>query len=99
MAELYLSEQEIRELTGYTVGSYQLKTFQKLGVPAVQRKDGSVLVLRMHCQYPVPAIYSPSPAGLVSPAPQLKSVRLANEAKALVGIEAAKLRADRKPRK
>jgi hypothetical protein len=83
MDKLYLSAQEIIELTGYTVTSYQMKTFQQLGIPAVRRTDGSLLVMRMHCHYPVPWIYSPLTEGLKQPAPQRKSLRTREESKAL----------------
>jgi hypothetical protein len=84
-----LSEQEIIDLTGYTVASYQIKSFQKLGIPVLRRPNGSVLVMRMHCHYPVPWIYSPAPDGVKAPAPQRKSVRLAEEAAAARATEVA----------
>lgn len=89
MQPLYLSEQEIVDLTGYTVRSYQIRTFQQLGIPALRRPDGSVLVMKMHCHYPVPWIYSPLAEGPKPAAPQRKSVRMAEEAKAQAAEAAA----------
>lgn len=46
---LHLTEDEIVSLTGYKRPSKQLEVLRYLGVPARQRPDHSVVVLRMHC--------------------------------------------------
>lgn len=89
MQKLYLSEQEIIDLTGYTVASYQIKSFQQLGIPVLRRPNGSVLVMRMHCHYPVSWLNSPAADRLPLPVPQRKSVRLAEEARAQAAEAAA----------
>lgn len=50
--KLYLSEDELYDLTRYRRPSNQLKMLQSLGIPARMRVDNTVLVLRMHLQYP-----------------------------------------------
>lgn len=44
-----LSLAEIHAITGYINPSKQLAVLRELGVPARQRPDNSVLVMRMHC--------------------------------------------------
>lgn len=53
LKDLTLSEAEVKALTGYARPAYQLKVLKGLGIPARKRPDNTVLVLRMHCQYPV----------------------------------------------
>ena len=52
MSDLTLSEEEIKEITGYVKSGYQLKVLAELGIPARKRVDNSISVLRMHCLYP-----------------------------------------------
>lgn len=67
MTDLALPFEEIREITGYARPSKQIEVLKSLGIPARQRQDGSVLVMRMHCLHPA----------TVAPAnqPKLKPIR------------------------
>ncbi|MDB5777543.1 MAG: hypothetical protein JWP38_3676 [Herbaspirillum sp.] len=47
-----LTDEEIKELTGYARPAYQLRVLKELGIQARKRPDNSVLVLRMHCMMP-----------------------------------------------
>jgi len=69
--KLYLSEEELYDLTRYRRPSNQLKMLQSLGIPARMRVDKTVLVLRMHLQYP--------PSMQTEQKPQLKSSRRLQE--------------------
>lgn len=48
-----LTDDELKELTGYSRPAYQLRILKGLGIPARRRPDNSVLVMRMHCTTPV----------------------------------------------
>lgn len=48
-----LTDDELRELTGYSRPAYQIRILKALGIPARRRPDNSVLVMRMHCTTPV----------------------------------------------
>lgn len=63
-----LTDDEIKELTGYSSAAYQLRVLQELCIPARKRPDNSVLVLRMHCVAPAQQI-----SAIGRPAPRLKS--------------------------
>jgi hypothetical protein len=67
-APLDLTYEEIKKITGYSRADCQLRVLEELHIPARRRRDNSVLVMRMHCQYPTTA---PMPAD----APRLKSAR------------------------
>jgi hypothetical protein len=64
-----LSNDEIRELTGYVSPKFQMRTLKDLGIPARRRPDNSVIVLRMHCVHPIEQQHKQSEA------PTLKSSR------------------------
>lgn len=63
-----LSDDEIKELTGYARPKYQMRVLAELHIPARKRPDNSVLVLRMHCTTPVAQ-------QAANDVPQLKSSR------------------------
>ena len=63
-----LTDQEIKELTGYSRTAYQLRVLAELHIPARKRPDNSVLVLRMDCT-------SRSAQQAANDVPQLKSSR------------------------
>lgn len=48
-----LSEAEIVRMTGYRRPGKQIETLKSLGIPARRRPDNTVLVMRVHCLYPV----------------------------------------------
>lgn len=48
-----LTDEEIKEMTGYSRPAFQLRTLKELGIPARRRPDNSLLVMRMHCLTPV----------------------------------------------
>ncbi len=64
---LELTQQELRQITGYRQSQKQLEVLRSLGVPARLRPDNTVLVLRMHMTHPV--------ALATERRPQLKSAR------------------------
>ncbi|WP_322880322.1 DUF4224 domain-containing protein [Pandoraea sputorum] len=69
---LELTGEEIVRITGYRRASKQLDVLTSLGIPARRRPDNSVLVLRMHCLYPMSAAPVPqAPAN----EPQLQPIR------------------------
>lgn len=61
MTDLALSEQELREITGYSRAQKQMQMLESLGIPAKRRRDNSVLVLRMHFIHPVTLTLNPEP--------------------------------------
>jgi hypothetical protein len=89
MAELYLSEQEIADLTGYARPAFQLKVFKALGIPAIRRFDNTVLVMRMHCIYPMSMqpIGSRPKLNLGDDGPQIKSLRNTEEKETAKQVE------------
>jgi hypothetical protein len=56
-------------MTGYRRPGKQIETLKSLGIPARKRPDNSVLVLRVHCMYPVA-----SPERAAADKPKLKPV-------------------------
>ncbi|VVD75288.1 DUF4224 domain-containing protein [Pandoraea commovens] len=71
---LELTGEEIARITGYRRAAKQIDVLASLGIPARRRPDNSVLVLRMHCLYPMGAPLTPT-----APAnePQLQPIRRA----------------------
>lgn len=57
---LELTEQEIIRMTGYRQAIKQVETLTALGIPARKRPDNTVLVLRVHCLYPVAPVETPA---------------------------------------
>jgi hypothetical protein len=66
---LELTEEEIVRMTGYRRAGKQIETFESLGIPARRRPDNTVLVLRVHCLYPID-----SPQREASDRPKLRSI-------------------------
>ncbi|WP_321814618.1 MULTISPECIES: DUF4224 domain-containing protein [unclassified Paraburkholderia] len=66
---LELTEDEIVRMTGYRRAGKQIETFKELGIPARKRIDNTVLVLRVHCLYPVA-----SPERTAHDKPKLKPI-------------------------
>jgi hypothetical protein len=64
-----LTEEEIVRMTGYRRPGKQMETLKALGIPARRRPDNSVLVMRVHCIYPVG-----SPERAANDRPKLKSI-------------------------
>ncbi|MFP3644996.1 DUF4224 domain-containing protein [Paraburkholderia sp. SIMBA_054] len=56
-------------MTGYRRPGKQMETLKSLGIPARKRPDNSVLVLRVHCMYPVA-----SPERAAADKPKLKPI-------------------------
>lgn len=50
---LELTEEEIVRMTGCKRPGKQIEAFKALGIPTYRRPDNTVLVLRVHCLYPV----------------------------------------------
>lgn len=51
-----LTDEEIKDLTGYSRPAYQLRVLDEMHIPARRRPDNTVMVLRMHCTtLPAPA--------------------------------------------
>lgn len=46
---IMLTEQEIKDLTGYSRPAYQMKVLKSLGIPVRRRPDDTLIVLRMDC--------------------------------------------------
>jgi hypothetical protein len=67
---LTLDADELYEITGYRIPSKQLEVMRSLGIPARMRPDNSVLVLRMHCQFPMVNWESGNPRPM-KPTPEL----------------------------
>lgn len=68
MSDLYLSEQELVETTGYRRPTGQMRILKELGIPARRRPDNTILVLRMHMAHP-------ASMPTATNAPKLKSIR------------------------
>lgn|GEM_PF-1181460 len=66
---LELTETELVRMTGYRRPGKQIETLKSLGIPARKRPDNSVLVLRVHCMYPVA-----SPERAAADKPKLKPI-------------------------
>lgn len=47
---MFLKESEIRELTGKERPSAQIRELEHLGIPYRQRRDGSLVVVRLHAE-------------------------------------------------
>ncbi|PTE00831.1 DUF4224 domain-containing protein [Pandoraea apista] len=71
---LELTGEEIARITGYRRATKQLDVLASLGIPARRRPDNSVLVLRMHCLYPMSAAPAANPS---ANEPQLRPIRQA----------------------
>jgi uncharacterized protein DUF4224 len=67
---LELTKEELIRLTGYRIPRKQLEVMRSLGIPARMRPDNSVLVLRMHCQFPMVNWESGNPRPM-KPTPEL----------------------------
>jgi uncharacterized protein DUF4224 len=67
---LELTKEELIRLTGYRIPRKQLEVMRSLGIPARIRPDNSVLVLRMHCQFPMINWESGNPRPM-KPTPEL----------------------------
>ncbi|MFM0218235.1 DUF4224 domain-containing protein [Paraburkholderia caledonica] len=67
--QIDLTEEEIVRMTGYRRPGKQIETLKSLGIPARRRPDNSVLVMRVHCIYPVGA-----PERAANDRPKLKSI-------------------------
>jgi hypothetical protein len=46
---IMLTDQEIKDLTGYCRPAYQMKVLKSLGIPVRRRPDNTLIVLRMDC--------------------------------------------------
>lgn len=68
-----LTADELVTLTGYERPTNQLKMFERLGIPAQLRPDNTVLVLRMHCQFPASKAAFGADKATAAPPPKLKS--------------------------
>ncbi|MPW16961.1 DUF4224 domain-containing protein [Paraburkholderia sp. CNPSo 3157] len=66
---LELTETEIVRMTGYKRPTKQIESLKSLGIPARKRPDNSVLVLRVHCLYPIA-----SPERIAADKPKLKPI-------------------------
>lgn len=66
---LELTETEIVRMTGYKRPTRQIEMLKSLGIPARKRPDNSVLVMRVHCLYPVA-----SPERAAADKPKLKPI-------------------------
>lgn len=61
MSDLYLSDQEVRDLTQYKLVGKQIEVLQLLGIRYVLLRDRTVRVMRMHCMHPSEAPALPRP--------------------------------------
>ena len=48
--DFILTEQELKEITGYVRPAYQSRILKSLGIPCRKRPDNTLLVLRRDCQ-------------------------------------------------
>lgn len=64
-----LTDAEIIRMTGYRRPGKQIETLKSLGIPALRRQDNTVLVMRVHCIYPVG-----SPERAANDRPKLKPI-------------------------
>ncbi|MDR3386858.1 MAG: DUF4224 domain-containing protein [Rudaea sp.] len=64
-----LTDEELVRMTGYRRPGKQIETLKSLGIPALRRPDNTVLVMRVHCIYPVG-----SPERAANDRPKLKSI-------------------------
>lgn len=71
MADLTLSNAELYNITGYKSKTRQLRELKDLGIPAKQRTDGTIRVLRMHLEGSCPV----QPVNVQRPRPKLRSSR------------------------
>jgi len=66
--DFVLTEEEVKEITGYSRPAFQLKCLKNLGIPARRRPDNSLIVLRMDLRNRAPQQGN-------NDAPKLKSSR------------------------
>jgi hypothetical protein len=45
--DFVLTEEELKEITGYSRPAFQMKCLKNLGIPARRRPDNTLIVLRM----------------------------------------------------
>lgn len=66
--DFVLTEDELKEMTGYSRPAFQARCLKEMGIPSKRRPDNSLIVLRIHC-------HNPAAAGSIGAAPRLKSAR------------------------
>ncbi|WP_082054816.1 DUF4224 domain-containing protein [Cupriavidus basilensis] len=75
---LELTPQELVKMTGFKRAGKQMDVLQALGIPSRKRPDNTLLVLRMHCQYPCappPALAAAPSSGMGSAPPRLHKIQ------------------------